>query len=34
MSKNDNFYRKLRTVLTERLIKARILNGEAPNLDF
>jgi hypothetical protein len=34
MSKNDNFYRSLRTNYTERLIKARIMNGEAPNLDF
>ncbi|WP_310558264.1 hypothetical protein [Flavobacterium sp.] len=33
-SKNDNFYRGFRTHWTERLIKGRVLNGEAPDLDF
>jgi hypothetical protein len=34
MSEKDKFYRSLRSNYTERFIKARILNGEAPNLDF
>lgn len=34
MSKKDNFYRDLRVQYTERLVKAREMNGEAPDLDF
>lgn len=34
VSNRDNFYRSLRAIYTERFIKGRVLNGEAPNLDF